>query len=83
MSCALSSPPSTREGIRIYPCNHYLQKYSNDTYSLKAEHGTGRNVAPYVEMEWGKDGYKLMKSIKKLFDPDYLLNPGKSTVNDT
>lgn len=44
--------------------------------SLKAEHGTGRNVAPYVEMEWGGDGYKLMKQIKKLFDPQNLLNPG-------
>lgn len=44
--------------------------------SLKAEHGTGRNVAPFVEMEWGKDGYALMKDIKKAFDPHHLLNPG-------
>lgn len=44
--------------------------------SLKAEHGTGRNMAPYVELEWGKDGYALMQKIKTLFDPEGLLNPG-------
>src|SRR5690606_5794609 len=44
--------------------------------SLKAEHGTGRNMAPYVELEWGKDGYALMQKIKALFDPRGLLNPG-------
>ena len=44
--------------------------------SLKAEHGTGRNMAPYVELEWGKDGYALMERIKKIFDPQGLLNPG-------
>jgi len=49
-----------------------------DTYdgSLKAEHGTGRNMAPYVEMEWGKEAYRLMKEIKALFDPEGILNPG-------
>ncbi len=44
--------------------------------SLKAEHGTGRNMAPFVEMEWGKDAYGLMKKIKKIFDPLNILNPG-------
>ncbi|WP_375056575.1 FAD-binding and (Fe-S)-binding domain-containing protein [Zobellella sp. DQSA1] len=44
--------------------------------SLKAEHGTGRNMAPYVELEWGQDGYALMQKIKALFDPDGILNPG-------
>ncbi len=44
--------------------------------SLKAEHGTGRNMAPYVELEWGKDGYALMQGIKALFDPQGILNPG-------
>lgn len=43
--------------------------------SLKAEHGTGRNMAPYVELEWGSEAYALMKSIKQLFDPANLLNP--------
>lgn len=44
--------------------------------SLKAEHGTGRNMAPFVELEWGADAYALMKEIKALFDPNGLLNPG-------
>jgi D-lactate dehydrogenase len=44
--------------------------------SLKAEHGTGRNIAPFVEMEWGRDAYALMKEIKETFDPEHLLNPG-------
>ena len=44
--------------------------------SLKAEHGTGRNVAPYVELEWGQDAYQLMWQIKNLFDPQGILNPG-------
>ncbi|MDR0540658.1 MAG: FAD-binding protein, partial [Dysgonamonadaceae bacterium] len=44
--------------------------------SLKAEHGTGRNMAPYVEYEWGREAFEIMKAVKKLFDPKGLLNPG-------
>lgn len=44
--------------------------------SLKAEHGTGRNMAPYVEMEWGEDAYALMWELKELLDPQEILNPG-------
>ncbi len=44
--------------------------------SLKAEHGTGRNMAPYVEKEWGSQAYQLMKELKQLFDPKGILNPG-------
>ncbi len=44
--------------------------------SLKAEHGTGRNMAPFVEVEWGRQATDLMRTIKRLFDPDNLLNPG-------
>mgnify|MGYP000256460765 CR=1 FL=1 len=43
--------------------------------SLKAEHGTGRNMAPYVELEWGKEAYDIMWEIKRAFDPQGLLNP--------
>ncbi len=49
--------------------------------SLKAEHGTGRNMAPFVELEWGEVAYALMKKIKALFDPDNLINPGV-IIND-
>ena len=44
--------------------------------TLKAEHGTGRNMAPFVETEWGPDAYAIMKRIKSAVDPDDLLNPG-------
>ncbi|WP_022668643.1 FAD-binding and (Fe-S)-binding domain-containing protein [Desulfospira joergensenii] len=44
--------------------------------SLKAEHGTGRNMAPFVEKEWGARAFGLMKEIKEIFDPQNLLNPG-------
>ena len=43
--------------------------------SLKAEHGTGRNMAPFVELEWGQDAYQLMWQIKRLLDPQGILNP--------
>ncbi len=43
--------------------------------SLKAEHGTGRNMAPFVEKEWGAAAYDIMKRIKKIFDPKNQINP--------
>jgi len=59
------------EGIQKYAgfmqnlCEIVTIKYDG---SLKAEHGTGRNMAPFVEKEWGSDIYALMKRIKKIFD---------------
>lgn len=50
-----------------------VKKYDG---SLKAEHGTGRNMAPFVEYEWGTSAYQAMKRIKEIFDPENLLNPG-------
>ena len=54
-------------------CEMVVDKYDG---SLKAEHGTGRNMAPYVEMEWGVEAYEIVKRIKSIFDPRHLLNPG-------
>ncbi|MBL8458878.1 MAG: FAD-binding oxidoreductase [Zoogloea sp.] len=59
-------------------CSVLVTKYDA---SLKAEHGTGRNMAPFVELEWGAQAYALMKNIKQLFDPEGLLNPGV-IIND-
>ena len=53
--------------------NMVVAKYDG---SLKAEHGTGRNMAPFVELEWGNQAYELMKEVKHLFDPKGILNPG-------
>ncbi len=44
--------------------------------ALKAEHGTGRNMAPFVETEWGRTAYEVMQDLKQRVDPDRLLNPG-------
>jgi D-lactate dehydrogenase len=44
--------------------------------SLKAEHGTGINMAPYVEREWGTVATELMWRVKALADPDGVLSPG-------
>ena len=50
-----------------------LGKYDG---SLKAEHGTGINMAPYVEREWGERATELMWRVKELADPDAVLGPG-------
>lgn len=43
--------------------------------SLKAEHGTGRIMAPFVERQYGGELYDVMWKIKSLFDPHGILNP--------
>jgi D-lactate dehydrogenase len=50
-----------------------ITKYNG---ALKAEHGTGRNMTPFVETEWGPEIYRIMKAVKELIDPQNLLNPG-------
>jgi D-lactate dehydrogenase len=60
-------------GLMEAICTLVVDKYDG---SLKAEHGTGRNMAPFVEREWGRAATDLMRRIKRLFDPDDLLNPG-------
>jgi D-lactate dehydrogenase len=51
--------------------------------ALKAEHGTGRNMAPFVEVEWGPEGYAIMRRLKELADPEGLLNPGVIINSDS
>ena len=50
--------------------------------SLKAEHGTGRNIAPYVEREWGRKLSTLMWRLKRLADPENILSPGVMLTED-
>ena len=50
--------------------------------SLKAEHGTGRMMAPFVERQFGNELYQVMKRIKKAFDPANVLNPGVLISSD-
>jgi D-lactate dehydrogenase len=43
--------------------------------SLKAEHATGRNIAPFLELEWGERATALMWRIKQILDPSGVLAP--------
>ena len=51
-----------------------LDKYDG---SLKAEHGTGINMAPFVEREWGEKATELMWRVKALADPGRRARPGR------
>ena len=55
-----------------------VEKLVVDKYdgSLKAEHGTGKNMAPFVVHEWGEKAFAVMREVKDLFDPKNILNPG-------
>jgi D-lactate dehydrogenase len=66
------------EGLMNEVNDFVVKKYNG---SLKAEHGTGRNMAPFVELEWGSKAYQLMRRIKSAFDPHNLINPGV-IIND-
>ncbi|QNN50876.1 FAD-binding oxidoreductase [Phycicoccus endophyticus] len=44
--------------------------------SLKAEHGTGRMMAGYVERQYGPELYAVMREVKALCDPAGVLAPG-------
>jgi D-lactate dehydrogenase len=50
--------------------------------TLKAEHGTGRNMAPFVEREWGEAAHGVMREVKALFDPYNILNPNVLLSDD-
>lgn len=60
-------------------CELVVAKYDG---SLKAEHGTGRNMAPFVRSEWGDEAYDIMLKIKALFDPKRILNPDVMITDD-
>ena len=61
------------KGLMLEVVDLVVDKYNG---SLKAEHGTGRNMAPFVAREWGEKAFGVMKQIKALFDPKNTLNPG-------
>ncbi len=56
-----------------------VEKYDG---SLKAEHGTGVNMAPYVEREWGAKATEMMWRVKQLADPEGILAPGVVLTRD-
>jgi len=46
--------------------------------TISGEHGIGRSKRAYVGLEIEPDTLDLMRQIKGVFDPDGILNPGKS-----
>jgi D-lactate dehydrogenase len=50
--------------------------------TLKAEHGTGRIMAPFVNRQYGDELYEVMWEVKRLVDPEGLLNPGVLLTED-
>jgi glycolate oxidase len=49
--------------------------------TLTGEHGIGLSKAPYMTMEHDLVAMEVMRSIKKLFDPNNILNPGKMALD--
>ena len=66
-----------KEVARIFAefMEELAQVVSSFQGSIKAEHGTGRMVAPFVELEWGKKAYRIHQRIKEIFDAENLFNP--------
>jgi D-lactate dehydrogenase len=81
----ISQPFADDAGIKQY------EAFINDVVAmtvgkydgaLKAEHGTGRNMAPFLETEWGTHAVEIMTELKRLIDPKQLLNPGVIVNHD-
>jgi D-lactate dehydrogenase len=54
-------------------CAMTVQRFDG---SLKAEHATGRNIAPFLELEWGTRATEVMWKVKEILDPHGVLAPG-------
>ncbi|MFT4123338.1 MAG: FAD-binding and (Fe-S)-binding domain-containing protein [Microbacteriaceae bacterium] len=50
--------------------------------TLKAEHGTGRIMAPFVRRQYGEELYQVMWALKRLIDPGMRLSPGVLLTED-
>lgn len=79
--------PALNAGADIQRFDSFLQdvvSVVSDKYggSLKAEHGTGRNIAPFVEREWGSKLTEMMWRLKGLADPDHILSPDVVLTRD-
>lgn len=47
--------------------------------SMSGEHGDGRLRGEFIPIILGEDNYKLLKEVKRTWDPESILNPGKIT----
>lgn len=53
---------------------HLVKKYGG---SLSGEHGDGRVRAEFIPIMVGADNYELFRTVKGIFDPHDIFNPGK------
>lgn len=56
-----------------------IDKYQG---SMKAEHGTGVNMAPFLEHEWGTEAFELFWEVKNMIDPKGILAPDVKLTRD-
>ncbi|WOI60479.1 FAD-binding and (Fe-S)-binding domain-containing protein [Streptomyces fradiae] len=74
----LAFDPSSPTDVERYAafmdafCRMTVERFDG---SLKAEHATGRNLAPYLELEWGPRATELMWRTKQAIDPHGVLAP--------
>ena len=45
--------------------------------TISGEHGIGLIQKPYMQTMFGEAAIELMRNIKRAFDPNNILNPGK------
>lgn len=60
--------------VMIEEISDLVRKYRG---SLSGEHGDGRVRAPYIEKVLGKEMMPILRQVKEIWDPNYILNPGK------
>lgn len=74
-------PPSLTSTEFLNKCHkvdqHLFEMIARFKGSISAEHGVGLTKKPYLEYTRSPDEIQIMREIKKVFDPDGIINPGK------
>lgn len=74
------SPMKKGDELNDYSEYHkgIIETIQKNKGSLSHHHGVGRNLAPWMEKELGKESLELMQSIKKHLDTNGIMNPGNT-----
>ena len=62
------------EGMRIY--QRFAQKAVDLGGTVSAEHGIGKLKRPFLKVMYGESGLQEMAAVKRVLDPEWILNPG-------